>query len=62
MQSTKQAAVVTSYNQQQELTSMLLVLINTSPKHSFQSRENEVSYINNVYYLRANLSARFVLL
>ncbi|KAF2883956.1 hypothetical protein ILUMI_22214 [Ignelater luminosus] len=58
MQSTKQAAVMTSYNQQQELTSMLLALINTSPKHAFQPTQNEISHRNNVFFLRSNLSAR----
>lgn len=57
-QSSQQATTLTTYNQQMELTSMLLALINTSPKHSAFQPDDVEHYTNSVHHLRANLSAR----
>lgn len=48
--------------QQLELTSMLIALINTSPKHnnSFQRQQNSKNIVSNkVYFLKSKLPARY---
>lgn len=55
---TQTQANITSYNHQMELTSMLFALINTSSKHNQSLTNEEDSFENKVYRLRAAIPAR----
>ncbi|CAH1119766.1 unnamed protein product [Phaedon cochleariae] len=59
-----QSATVSSYTQKQELTSMLLALLNTSVNHNMtlqnpsEDRSNQTTIENRVFFLRSKLPAR----
>ncbi|XP_018567783.1 uncharacterized protein LOC108908277 [Anoplophora glabripennis] len=58
-QATAQVSAITTYNQQLELTSMLIALLNTSIRHNTSLQNTETLPIENiVYHLRTRIPAR----